>query len=160
MSQETTLQVIQPSNPLEVLALIDVKSCEQYAREITALVKEGHADPIQVRVLMSAWEKAFKSIKTAIEPETEREAMKHGAKFDFLGTKCEWVPVFTEYDYSRDTDWGTLKADVEAAVAKQKERETFLKALDKPFERVENDEVITVYPAVKKQREGLKVTIK
>lgn len=162
MTRETTIQVIQPSNPLEVLNLIDAKSCEQFAKDMAALVQQGHVDPIQVRVLMSAWEKAFKSLKTAIEPEVAREAEKHGKAFDFMGAKCEWVPTYTDYDYSRDVTWGNLKQAVETATEKRKEREAFLKTVKEPFKQVDEEtgEVMQIYPPVKKQTEGLKITIK
>lgn len=147
---------------MEVLNLIDVKSCERFAHDMGALVKEGHVDPIQVRVLISAWEKAFKSLKTAIEPETEREAAKHGKAFDFMGAKCEWVPTYTAYDYSNDVTWNNFRVKVEEATAKQKEREAFLKTVKEPFQQLDPDtgELITVTPPVKSQREGLKITIK
>ncbi len=161
MSRET-IQVIQPSNPLEVLNLIDAKSCEQFAHDMAALVREGHVDPIQVRVLISAWEKAFKSLKTAIEAEVAREAAKHGKTFDFMGAKCEWVPTYTAYDYSRDVTWSNFKDAVEKATAKQKEREAFLKTVKEPFTQLDEPtgELITVTPPIKTQTEGLKITIK
>jgi hypothetical protein len=161
MSHET-IQVIQPSNPLEVLNLIDAKSCDRFAHDMAALVQQGHVDPIQVRVLISAWEKAFKSLKTAIEPEVAREAEKHGKSFEFMGAKCEWVPTYTEYDYSRDVTWENLKQAVEKATEKRKEREAFLKTVKEPFKQVDEEtgEVMQIYPPVKKQTEGLKITIK
>ena len=162
MSKEQPLYIVQPSNPIEVLALIDAASCERFANDTASLVREGHVDPIQVRVLMSAWEKAFKSLKSAIEPEVAREAEKHGRAFDFMGAKCEWVPVSTVYDYSRDVTWANFKAAVDAATAKQKEREAFLKTVKEPFQQLDPDtgELITVTPPIKTQTEGLKITIK
>lgn len=164
MSHTPTLQVIQPSNPMEVLNLIDAKSCEQFAHDMAALVKEGHVDPIQVRVLMSAWEKAFKSLKTAIEPETEREAAKHGKAFDFMGAKCEWVPTYTAYDYKGCNYPAWEEADFNEHSAKnhKKMAEDFLKNVKQPFTMVDDrtGEVITINPPVKTQREGLKITIK
>ena len=164
MSQETHVVIIQPSNPLEVLNLIDAKSCEQFAHDMAALVKEGHVDPIQVRVLMSAWEKAFKSLKTAIEPETEREAMKHGKSFDFMGAKCEWVPTYTAYEYDACGYplWEEADAAERSAKNAKKDAETFLKNVKQSFTMVDDrtGEVITINPPVKKQTEGLKITIK
>lgn len=162
MSHNPNLQIIQPSNPLEVLNLIDAATCEQFAHDMAALVKEGHVDPIQVRVLMSAWEKAFKSLKTAIEPEVANEAAKHGKAFDFMGAKCEWVPTYTAYNYSADVTWNNLQEKVEQASANQKEREAFLKTVKEPFQQLdpETGELITVSPPVKRQIEGLRITIK
>lgn len=164
MSHTPTLQVIQPSNPMEVLNLIDAKSCEQFAHDMAALVKEGHVDPIQVRVLMSAWEKAFKSLKTAIEPETEREAAKHGKAFDFMGAKCEWGATYTQYDYlgTGDPEWAEHQRAELHVSNQRKDREAFLRSLKQPIDVVsrETGEVITINPPVKTQREGLKITIK
>lgn len=162
MSRETTIQVIQPSNPLEVLNLIDVKSCERFGLDLAALVREGHIDPLAVRVAMKVWEKAFKVAESAIAPEVEREAAKYGKSFDFMGAKCEWVPTYTEYDYSRDVTWATLRDAVEAAVEKRKQREAFLKTVKDPMKLVDEEtgEVMQIYPPVKKQTEGLKITIK
>jgi hypothetical protein len=164
--ESNTLQIIQPSNPLEVLNLIDTKTCEQFAHDMAALVREGHVDPIQVRVKISAWEKAFKSLKTAIEQEVATEAAKHGKAFEFMGAKCEWVPTFTQYDYSHcaDPEWEEYDAAETSAANSRKERETFLKALKEPITMIDtrqgSGEVITVNPPTKTQKEGLKITIK
>lgn len=154
MSQQP-LQVIQPDNPMSALALIDAKSCEQFARDMAALVHEGHTDPIQVRVFMKVWEKAFEMIKTAIEANVEREAEKHGKSFDFMGAKCEWAVTSTQYDYSRDVEWNRLDKE-------KKSREAFLKALPAPTDVLDKEsaEVVTIYPAIKTQSEGLKISIK
>lgn len=164
MSHNPNLQIIQPSNPLEVLNLIDAASCEQFAHDMAALVQQGHVDPIQVRVLMSAWEKAFKSLKTAIEQEVANEAAKHGKAFDFMGAKCEWVPTYTTYDYlgTGDHEWAIANRAEQSAAEDRKEREKFLRTLTKPLDLVsrETGEVITINPPVKRQTEGLRITIK
>lgn len=151
---------------MEVLSLVDAKSCEQFAHDMAALVQQGHVDPIQVRVLISAWEKAFKSLKTAIEPETEREAAKHGKSFEFLGAKCEWVPVSTVYYYGDcgDPEWEEYSAAEESACEYRKKRENFLKGLMGPITLVDtrqgSGEIVTVTPPIKTQKEGLRITIK
>lgn len=147
---------------MEVLNLIDAASCERFGQDLAALVREGHIDPIEVRVKMKAWEKAFKAAESAIAPEVEREAAKHGKAFDFMGAKCEWIPTYTAYDYAKDVTWNNFKEKVEQATAKQKEREAFLKTVKEPFQQLDPDtgELITVTPPIKTQREGLRITIK
>ena len=160
---ESEMQFV-PKTPLSVLTLIDAATCEQFAHDMAALVQQGHVDPIQVRVLMSAWEKAFKSLKTAIEPEVEREAAKHGKAFDFMGAKCEWVPTYTTYDYlsTGDHEWAEANRAEEVAAGERKDRERFLRTLTKPIDIVsrETGEIITINPPVKRQTEGLKISIK
>ena len=164
MSRETQIRVVYPDSPISVLELIDAATCEQFAHDMAALVQQGHVDPIQVRVLMSAWERAFKSLKTAIEPEVANEAAKHGKAFDFMGAKCEWVPVYTSYDYKGCNYPAWEEADFNEHSAKnhKKMAEDFLKNVKQPFTMVDDrtGEVITINPPVKRQTEGLRITIK
>lgn len=164
MSQETQVVIIQPSNPMEVLNLIDAASCERFGHDLAALVREGHIDPIEVRVKMKAWEKAFKAAETAIAPEVEREAAKHGKAFDFMGAKCEWVPTYTAYEYDGCgyPAWEEADAAERSAKSSKKDAETFLKNVKQSFTMVDDrtGEVITINPPLKKQTEGLRITIK
>jgi hypothetical protein len=83
-----------------------------------------------------------------------------------MGAKCEWVPTFTQYDYSRcaDPEWEEYDAAERSATNSRKDRETFLRALKEPITLVDtrqgNGEIVTVKPPVKTQKEGLKITIK
>lgn len=164
MSHAQNLQIIQPSNPLEVLTLIDAQSYERFAHQIAFMVKEGHAGAVQSRVSMNFWKKAFALAEKLIEEETERDAERYGKTFEFMGAKCEWGATYTAYDYEStgDDQWAEHKRAELTVAGKRKEREAFLRTLKAPIDIVsrETGEVITIIPPIKTQTEGLKITIK
>lgn len=147
------IQVIQPSDPISVLKLIEPKDCSRFAQLAASLVHEGHIDAIDVEVLVKAWEKAFKELRTAIKDNVSNEGMKHGEnqRFSLMGGEYSYTAVHTEYDYKvcNDPEWNEL---TEA----KKNRESFLKTITKPLDVRVGDELVTINPPLKKITMGIK----
>jgi hypothetical protein len=147
------IQVIQPSDPISVLKLIEPKDCSKFAQLAASLVHEGHIDAIDVEVLVKAWEKAFKELRSAIKDNVTNEGARYGEnqKFTLMGGEYSYTSVHTEYDYKACNDrvWNAL-------TDAKKDREAFLRLIKTPLIIREDDEEITINPPVKKVTIGIK----
>lgn len=77
------------------------------------------------------------------------------------GTKIELAEVGIKYDYSQTGDVELMELENQKMQldAKIKERQTFLKSINKPMEVLFFDELVTIYPASKTSTSSVKITI-
>lgn len=94
-------------------------------------------------------------------PECLREVQENvkGGVNRVFGAKIEYIPVKTEYDFSKTPYWNELQDKISELKALQKEVEDFAKKTKEYSEISINGEMIGIYPAIKMQTEGIKVTL-
>jgi hypothetical protein len=136
-----------------------------FSDQIIESVRQGEANPIEVLILMKAFERAQKRILEEIRENYVNEASKYPeSSFEFNGTKIEKAELGTMYNYAvcNDTVLERLEVDFDTAKEKLDERKKFLQALKQPLTVVDEltGEVVTINPPVKKSTSGLKVFIK
>ena len=160
-------QSLIPNSPQSVLTLFDADkpALERFARAIIEAVKEGHEDPLKVLANIKKAEFAFKQIIEATKEEQKNAASKYGEiPFTFAATEMHYTATKTEYLYEDcgDPEWNDAALLEARHGFERKERETFLKALQKPLDILRKDtgEVITINPPQKKQAMGVKTTVK
>lgn len=136
-----------------------------FSDQIIESVRQGEVNPIEVLILMKAFEKAQKRILEEIRENYVNEASKYPEpSFEFNGTKIEKAELGTMYNYAvcDDTVLERLEVDFNTAKEKLDERKKFLQALKQPLTAVDEltGEVVKINPPVKKSTSGLKVFIK
>lgn len=136
-----------------------------FSDQVIESVRQGEANPIEVLVIMKAFEKAQERILKEIREHYVNEASKyHENSFEFNGTKIEKAELGTMYNYAvcNDTVLERLEVDFDTAKEKLDERKKFLQALKQPLTVVDEltGEIVTINPPVKKSTSGLKVFIK
>ena len=128
-------------------------------------VKEGEVNPLEILVMLRAFDKVSKRVLAEIDRNYLTEADKYPEKkFEFAGASIEKVEVGTSYDYTVCCDPIYEEREVAMNTAKTllDERKEFLKALREPITLVieETGEAVTVRPPLKKSTSGLKVSIR
>lgn len=136
-----------------------------FSDQVIEAVRNGEANPIEVLVILKAFEKAQERILKEIRENYVNEASKYPeTSFEFNGAKIEKAELGTKYDYSvcGDTVFERLEVDAIKANADLKERQEFLKAIKYETTMVDKltGEIVTVRPPIKKSTSGLKVTIR
>lgn len=159
--------IVMPDNPMSVMTLFDADkpSLDRFIDYISNTIASGMDDPLKVLAISKKMDYVTEAIRSRIKEQIKAEAQKYGEKpFVFAGTEMHYTATKTEYVYEDcgDPEWNEA-ALLEARYGYlRKERETFLKALQKPFDIVHKDtgEVITIVPPQKKQVMGVKTTVK
>lgn len=136
-----------------------------FSDQVIESVRQGEANPIEVLVILKAFEKAQDRIIKEIRDNFVNEASKYPEQsFEFNGAKIEKAEVGTKYNYSvcKDPIYDRRLWILEKAKAELTEREIFLKALKEPLSIVDEEtgEVIKIHPPIKTSTSSLKVTIK
>ena len=136
-----------------------------FSDQVIESVRQGEANPIEVLVIMKAFEKAQERILKEIREHYVNEASKYPENsFEFNGTKIEKAELGTMYNYAvcNDTVLERLECDFNTVKALLDERKKFLQALKQPLTVVDEltGEVVKINPPVKKSTSGLKVFIK
>lgn len=136
-----------------------------FSDQVIESVRQGEANPIEVLVIMKAFEKAQERILKEIREHYVNEASKYPENsFEFNGTKIEKAELGTMYNYAvcNDTVLERLECDFNTVKALLDERKNFLQALKQPLTVVDEltGEVVKINPPVKKSTSGLKVFIK
>lgn len=136
-----------------------------FSDQVIESVRQGEANPIEVLVIMKAFEKAQERILKEIREHFVNEASKYPENaFDFNGAKIEKAEVGTKYNYSicNDPIYKRRLEISEQAKEQLKEREDFLKSLKEPLKYIDEDtgEVIRIIPPLKTSTTSLKVSIK
>lgn len=155
-----------PDNATGVMELMAQTSVQidKFSDDVIQSVKEGQSNPLMVQLRIKAMERAFERILKEIKYNVLSEADKYpGTEFDFMGNKIQKGSVRTEYDYAvcKDEEWDRFDADVKTATERRKEREAFLRALKSPMDVIDsNGEAVKLYPPLKKETPGIKITIR
>lgn len=136
-----------------------------FSDQVIESVRQGETNPLEVLVILKAFEKATERILKEVRENYVREADKYPEKsFEAFGAKLDKAEVGTSYDYSvcNDPIYKRLFQVNFEANGQLKERETFLRALKQPMTMIDEStgEVVTVIPPLKKSTTSLKVTIR
>lgn len=136
-----------------------------FSDQLIESVKNGEANPIEVLVMLKAFEKVSDRVLKEIRYNAVTEANKYqGPSFEWNGNKIEKSELGVKYDYSICNDpVYNQRQQISAESDKQlKERESFLKSLKEPITIVDegSGEIVTIRPPLKTSTTGLKVSIK
>ncbi len=136
-----------------------------FSDQVIESVRNGEANPIEVLVILKAFEKAQERIIKEIRENFVNEASKYPEQsFEFNGAKIDKAEVGTKYNYSVCCDPIFERLEVDAAKANSdlKERQEFLKTLKSPLVTVDelSGEIVKIYPPTKTSTSSLKVSIK
>jgi len=159
--------IILPDSPASVMQLFDAdkQALLSFAANIVNSVIDGNENALKVQVLVKKQEFVLEKIKEGIKESLKTEAAKYGEKeFDYAGTKCHYTPTATSYDFEQcnDPEYVKLMLDFEYAKSKLEQRKEWLKAMGGPEHLLDQEtgETFTVYPPIKKQAMGVKVSLK
>jgi len=132
------------------------------ANEVALDISNGWLEPFDTIARVEGVAQLCAAIKEATKPAIRLELEKYGKEgHTALNAKFELAETGVKYDYSADPIWANLDAEIEVLKAKQKEQETFLKALSKPLNEtnLESGEIIERIPPVKTSTSSYKITL-
>lgn len=147
---------VTPNTAISVLEMFTPtkEGIISFSAKVINDVEDGKIDPLRVKLLCKTLTEIAKKIDDGTKENQIKEAAKYGDKaFMLNGNEFHLTSVHTEYDYSHDPIWTTMKEQL-------KQRELFLRTIKEPIEVLVEDEIITVRPAIKKQTDGIKISIK
>jgi hypothetical protein len=158
---------VMPDTAMSVLEMFQPtkEGIALFAARVINDVEDGKVDPLHVQLLCKTLEEISDKIKAGIKENLKTEAAKYGEKpFMFQGAEFHLTHTKTEYDFSvcGDPQWEAFDQQEQSCAHQRKERETFLKALKEPMDMLDSlsGEIVTLRPPVKKQYDGVKVSIK
>lgn len=116
---------------------ISKENISNIAKETVKSVEEGHQSPIDLMIKVRALEDLATMIKKEIKEDVVDELMKYGSKEDIVirGVKLAIASKRT-FNYKSDADWVKLEKD-------KKDREAFLKGLQKPMADPDTGDIIS-----------------
>ena len=135
-----------------------VKSFVQDAKD---RILAGLENPLKIASQLKAFEEVIKELREdkEIKEVILNEFAKHGEKsIELFGTKFTQAETGVKYDYSQCDDalWTNLEKQISDLKAKQKDRETFLKAIHGD---VFDDNGIKLNPPAKTSTTNVNVTL-
>lgn len=136
-----------------------------FSDQVIESVRQGETNPLEVLVILKAFEKATERILKEVRENYVRESEKYPEKsFEAFGAKLEKAEVGTTYDYSvcNDPIYNRLKQVFSEANDQVKEREAFLRTIKQSMTIVDEStgEAATIIPPLKKSTSSVKVTIR
>lgn len=159
------MEIERADTPMSVLELFSTSkdSIKLFGDGIIDRVKEGYADPLRVAALTRSMEAIAKYVNDNLKENQKLEAQKYGDKpFMLHGCEMQYTSVKSEFDYASSNDpiWNELNETLEKVQIQMKQRQEWLKTMGKPEDIRYDDELVTIYPPMKKTTMGLKVSIK
>jgi hypothetical protein len=154
---ETALSyiIVLPSKKEEVLRFSD---------QLLESINAGEINPIDLKIHFKAIAEIENKIKPRLDELALTEAVKHGRKFDYQGSRLEIRDTGISYDYSKcnDPELSELMAKLEEAKEAVNQRQQFLRGLSKPMNAfdLETGETFTIYPPVRKGKESVTISLK
>lgn len=156
-----------PETPVSALRMLATTQTEidRFSDGLIRSVKDGEVNPLEILVMLRAFDKVSKRVLSEIDENYLKEADKYPEKkFELFGASIEKAEVGTSYDYTVCCDpiFEERESTMNAAKTLLDERKEFLKALKEPMTMIHEPtgEVITIRPPAKKSTSGLKVTIR
>jgi len=136
-----------------------------FSDQVIESVRQGETNPLEVLVIIKAFEKANDRIYKELRDNFVNEASKYPEKsFEFNGAKLEKAEVGTSYDYKScgDPVYNNRLAMFETMKQQLKEREDFLKSIKEPVTIIDEStgEVVKITPPVKTSTTSIKVSIR
>lgn len=137
---------------LKLPANLTKSNFKEVAQEIFNLV-DGHDDPVMTFIRLKAYIEILEQLKDMLKESAIKEAeIYHKFEREINGVKFDVSASPTRYDYSGDSKWSYLKAQL-------KDRETMLKGLIEEVADPTTGEIIK--PAIPQYgSEILKITFK
>lgn len=134
-----------------------------FSDQVIEAVQQGEVSALQVRVWIKSMEEIIERVKKETNQNQLTEAEKYAElTFNFAGAKIEKAD-FGKWDFSvcQDMEWEIYDAQEKHFADKRRDRELFLRAIQKPTAIITDDgEAKTIYPPIKKSNPGLKVSIR
>lgn len=156
-----------PETPVSALRMLATTQTEidRFSDGLIQSVKDGEVNPLEILVMLRAFDKVSKRVLSEIDENYLKEADKYPEKkFELFGASIEKAEVGTSYDYTVCCDpiFEERESSMNAAKTLLDERKEFLKGLKEPMTMIHEPtgEVITIRPPAKKSTSGLKVTIR
>jgi len=156
-----------PSTATGVLRILPVTKIQiaQFSKQVIEQVQAGEVNPMEILVLIRAFQAAGKTILDCIKTNLQAEGDKYSEKsLDVFGARVEKADVGVSYSYEtcEDREWERLQTDLATTAARLKEREEFLRTLKAPLDIYDKEtgETWTIHPPLRKGSEGFKVFIK
>lgn len=153
-----------PDNAMSALRLMPSKSAEvaRFSKQVIEAVKTGNANPLEVLVMLRSLEAVSELVREEIKDNVLTEAGKYSEKvIEAFGARIEKSEVGIAYDYatSGDSEWEAMSSELRSLKARLSERETFLRALKEPMDRLhkETGEIETIKPPFKTSKSGVRV---
>lgn len=134
-------------------------------RMATQSVTEGHYDAIKALVYAKKGLELFTLLEKSVRPIAEHEAkLAKGEIYSLHSVDVSSRESGVKYDYTvcGDNEWSDLKSRHDALTLELKEREEFLKKVNKTMEVVDTDsgETYTINPPLRTGKMGLTLSIK
>src|SRR6478609_10204162 len=154
------MEIERADTPMSVLELFSTskESIKLFGDGIIDRVKEGHADPLRVAALTRSMEAIAKYVNDNLKDNQKTEAQKYGDKpFMLHGCEMQYTTVKSEFDYASCNDplWNELNETLDKVQIQMKQRQEWLKTMGKPEDIRHDDELVTIYPPMKKTQMGL-----
>ena len=156
-----------PETPVSALRMLATTQTEidRFSDGLIRSVKDGEVNPLEILVMLRAFDKVSKRVLSEIDENYLKEADKYPEKkFELFGASIEKAEVGTSYDYTVCCDpvFEERESAMNAAKTLVDERKEFLKALKEPMTMIHepSGEVVTIRPPAKKSTSGLKVTMR
>lgn len=157
----------QPTSALSAMRSLATTQTQVdvFSDQLIESVKSGEANPIEVLVMLRAFEKVSKRVLDEIKDNILSESDKYTEKtWEYHGNKLTKAEVGVSYDYSvcGDPVHDQRESILNAAKSLLDERKEFLKALKEPVTIVDegSGEIVTIKPPLKKSTSTVTVSIK
>ena len=154
----------EPHNAMSMLRLMPMKVDEvaRFVKQIVSSVRDGNANPLEVKVMMRALRAIAEEVEEEIDENAITEAEKYSEKvIEMYGAQIHKSEVGVSYDYASSgfTEWEQWDVVVKNATETRKEKEAFLRALKEPITTLNENtgEVETIRPPQKKSKSGIKI---
>ena len=133
---------------------------EKAAEDIFDLVNSGEINPLNAYLFLKSLAEYVNAALNVLKPDAFNELDKYRKEggYDFNGVKVEISQAPRRFDYSNDSRWSELQAEIDRLRKYQKEREAFLKKLQKPVVDPETGELIEPPKVKSGGYETIKVT--
>lgn len=158
---------IMPNTAMSVLELFKPTKdgIKVFVNQVVTEVKNGNVSALRLKMLCKTMDLISEKIDKETRQEQINEASKYGDRpFDFQGAELHLTSVKTEYDYTQsgDPELERIDLQIKELTKKRKDREAFLKSLTNSEVIVDQStgELVTIKPPLKRQTDGVKVTIK
>lgn len=138
--------------------------CADFAQRLIEEIESGTVNPLEAAVRINAISKTLEVVRKAVNESILKEARTYGEKsFNAFSAEITLAPVKTDYNYDNCNDpvLKSLQSEVDELNQKVKERQQFLKNIPKSLNiATEDGEQVTVYPPIKIQTDGIKISLK
>lgn len=136
-------------------------AAEGSAEQIADIVKEGHANALDVSTKIAWMVGVLETARKMIQDDAVREIEKHNDKATINGAEVVKAETGTRYDYSGcgDPEWKALESLATSTAEARKAREKFLRSMTKPENIVTDDgEAVTVNPPQRTSQTNIKIS--